>query len=71
MPPLNPPLPANHQAVLDRFVAACHADSRVVAAFLRGSHVTGLADVYSDLDLYAFPGRTTGTNAHKPVIKQA
>jgi hypothetical protein len=30
-------LPHNHQAVLDRFIAACQADERVVAAFLGGS----------------------------------
>jgi hypothetical protein len=49
---LDPLLSANHQGVLDRFIAACQADSRVAAAFLGGSHVTGLADAHSDLDLY-------------------
>jgi lincosamide nucleotidyltransferase len=44
-------LPQSHQIVLDRFVAACRADERVEAAFLRGSYVTGTADAYSDLDL--------------------
>ena len=34
------PLP-HHQAVIDRFVAACQADARVVAAFLYGSHASG------------------------------
>jgi predicted nucleotidyltransferase len=37
---------------LDRFVAACREDTRVVAAFLGGSHAAGTADEYSDLDLY-------------------
>jgi predicted nucleotidyltransferase len=41
----------NHQAVMDRFVAACQADERVVAAFLGGSYARGTADAYSDLDL--------------------
>jgi predicted nucleotidyltransferase len=43
---------ANHQTVLDRFVAACRADERVVAAFLGGSYARGAADEFSDLDLY-------------------
>jgi predicted nucleotidyltransferase len=37
--------------VLARFVDACVADDRIVAAFLAGSHATGTADAYSDLDL--------------------
>jgi hypothetical protein len=37
---------------VDRFVAVCQADERVVAAFLGGSYARGAADVYSDLDLY-------------------
>jgi hypothetical protein len=37
--------------VLDRFVAACRADARVVAAFVTGSQATGTADAHSDLDL--------------------
>lgn len=45
-------LSANHQIVVDRFVAACQADARIVAAFLGGSYATGAADIYSDLDLY-------------------
>lgn len=45
------PLPSNLQSTTDRFVAACHADGRVVAAFLHGSYARGTADVYSDLDL--------------------
>jgi Streptomycin adenylyltransferase len=44
-------LPHHHQVVLDRFVAACQADERVVAAFLGGSYAGGTADAYSDLDL--------------------
>ena len=42
----------NHQVVIDRFVAACQADERVVAAFLVGSYAEGTADAYSDLDLH-------------------
>ena len=45
-------LPNNHQGVINRFVAACQADERVVAAFLGGSYAKGTADAYSDLDLY-------------------
>jgi hypothetical protein len=41
----------NHQHILNRFVAACQADERVVAAFLGGSYARGAADAYSDLDL--------------------
>ena len=37
--------------VISRFVDACAADDRIVAAFLAGSHATGTADAYSDLDL--------------------
>ncbi len=43
--------PPQHQVVLSRFVAACQADERVVAATLYGSHARGAADAYSDLDL--------------------
>jgi predicted nucleotidyltransferase len=44
--------PPHHlQVVIDRFVAACQADERVVAAFLGGSYARGTADAYSDLDL--------------------
>jgi hypothetical protein len=42
----------NIGVTLDRFVAACREDTRVVAAFLGGSHAAGTADEYSDLDLY-------------------
>jgi hypothetical protein len=44
--------PHNHQAIIDRFAAACQKDKRVVAAFLGGSYAKGMADAYSDLDLY-------------------
>jgi predicted nucleotidyltransferase len=44
-------LPHHHQVVINRFVAACQADERVVAAFLGGSYARGTADAYSDLDL--------------------
>jgi predicted nucleotidyltransferase len=44
-------LAPNHQAFIDRCVAACHADPRVVAAFLGGSYAKGTADAHSDLDL--------------------
>ena len=40
----------DHQAVIDRFAAACRADERVVAATLIGSHARGAADEYSDVD---------------------
>ena len=41
----------NHSGVIARFVDACAADDRIVAAFLAGSYATGMADAYSDLDL--------------------
>ena len=37
-------------------MAACREDTRVVAAFLGGSHAAGTADEYSDLDLYLIVG---------------
>jgi predicted nucleotidyltransferase len=40
-----------HQVIINRFVAACQADERVVAATLYGSYARGAADAYSDLDL--------------------
>ncbi len=43
--------PPHHQVVKNRFVAACQADERVVAATLYGSYARGTADAYSDLDL--------------------
>jgi len=45
-------LPDNHQIVLDRFIAACRADDRIVAAFLGGSYASDKADRFSDLDLF-------------------
>ena len=45
------PLPPHHQALLDRFLAACQTDERIVAAFLGGSYARGAADASSDLDL--------------------
>jgi predicted nucleotidyltransferase len=45
------PLPSSHQRVVDRFVAACESDRRVVVALLVGSNAAGRADPYSDLDL--------------------
>lgn len=45
-------LPDNHQQIIDRFVAVCQADERIIAAFLGGSYAEGRADKYSDLDLY-------------------
>ena len=40
----------NRQAVIHRFVAACQADERVVAAFLGGSYARDATDAYSDID---------------------
>jgi predicted nucleotidyltransferase len=45
-------LSSNHQAILDRFLVACQADERIIAAFLVGSYAKGKADEHSDLDLY-------------------
>jgi predicted nucleotidyltransferase len=44
-------LPEALRVIVERFVAACQADERVVAAFLVGSYARGTADAYSDLDL--------------------
>lgn len=41
----------HHKSTLDRFVAACQSDARIIAAALYGSNVKGTADAYSDLDL--------------------
>lgn len=41
----------NHRALVERFVTACEADERILAAFLGGSNAKGYADAYSDLDL--------------------
>lgn len=45
------PLPHRYQVVVDRFVAVCREDPRVIAAFLGGSYARGMADPHSDLDL--------------------
>ena len=37
--------------VVSRFVEACSADDRIVAAFVCGSHARGEADEHSDVDL--------------------
>jgi lincosamide nucleotidyltransferase len=52
-------MPAHHQAVVARFVAACQADERVLAAFLGGSYAAGTADARSDLDLYVITSDNT------------
>lgn len=43
--------PRDNGSVIARFVAACSADDRIVAAFLHGSYARGEADGHSDLDL--------------------
>ena len=45
-------IPEGQQTVLERFVQACEADERVVAAFLGGSRGAGKHDEWSDLDVY-------------------
>ena len=45
-------LPDNHREIVDRFVEACQADERIVAAFLGGSYANGTADNFSDIDMY-------------------
>ena len=40
----------NHQILINRFVAVCQADERVVAAFLGGSYARDATDAYSDID---------------------
>jgi hypothetical protein len=52
MNPMPTTLSSTHQTIVDRFVAACKADTRIVAAFLGGSYATGAADTHSDLDIY-------------------
>ncbi len=44
-------LPEHQRTILSRFITACQADERVVAAFLGGSYAKGTADIFSDLDL--------------------
>jgi hypothetical protein len=38
-------------SLIERFVEACRADDRVIAALLSGSHAAGGADEHSDVDL--------------------
>lgn len=45
-------LPKNHEEILERFVTACQADDRIVAAFLGGSYAKGQVDKHSDLDIF-------------------
>jgi predicted nucleotidyltransferase len=41
----------SHDALIARFVEACEADDRIVAAFLGGSRAGARADEFSDVDL--------------------
>lgn len=59
-------LPSNQRVVLDRFVAACQEDERIVAAFLGGSYARGTADQYSDLDL----GLITTDEAYEEFLEE-
>lgn len=43
-------LAAQRRALIERFVAACQADARVIAAFLGGSYAREAQDAYSDID---------------------
>ena len=52
MDPQEVQLPSHHRIVLDRFLAACQTDERVLVACLVGSYAKGTADTYSDLDLF-------------------
>lgn len=45
-------LPDHYQEVVTRFMMACQADERIIAAFVGGSYAEGKADKYSDLDLF-------------------
>lgn len=42
---------SQYQEVLDRFIAVCQEDERILAAYLYGSYARDEADDYSDLDL--------------------
>ena len=44
-------LPPNYQAIVDRFIAVCRSDQRILVAILGGSFASGTADQFSDLDL--------------------
>ena len=50
-------LPDNHRDVVSRFLAACQADERIVAAFLGGSYAKDKTDKFSEK--YKLPGRVT------------
>ena len=45
-------MPEHHQEILSRFITACQADERIVAAFIGGSFAEDQTDQYSDLDLF-------------------
>ncbi len=45
-------MPENHQDILERFVSACQADKRIVAAFIGGSYALGKVDQFSDMDIF-------------------
>ncbi len=45
------PLSLDHRQYLDRFVAACADDTRVIAALLGGSYAKGTVDAHSAIDL--------------------
>ena len=51
MPPIPGSIGRTDRAFLHRLVAATEPDGRVVALSLGGSHASGTADEYSDLDL--------------------
>jgi hypothetical protein len=59
----------HEQAILQRLIATCERDDRVVAAFLGGSLASGKADEWSDVDVYvvtrddAFDGFAAGLRA--------
>ena len=55
-----------HEAFVDRFVKACQADDRILAACLVGSYAKGKADPYSDIDLVII----TTDNAHEEFYLQ-
>jgi predicted nucleotidyltransferase len=42
---------SHSQEVLDRFIAACQKDERILAAYLYGSYARDEADAFSDLDM--------------------
>jgi hypothetical protein len=52
MDPRDLHLPQNQLETLERFIAACQADERILAAFIGGSNAGEVVDRYSDLDLF-------------------